>query len=193
MEPWPGLHCSELHWRCPVELSAFSPERPRAAKSANMVGTMWMWVNGLWPGGYCFFPVPRLCGSRQVVAHRSADERIIQMHIQCPSLGSRKWSADHYAVRSLVSPKRQETQNQNKTAKTKTKNNNEKPQKTAGGLTRRSKGAGSLCANELRDLAQKQRSSNRTQGKILRRCQAKQTTQQRRNPGSPLPGSRRSR
>ena len=31
------------------------------------------------------------------------------------------------------------------------------------------------------------------QSKILRRCPAKQSTQQRQNPGSPLPGSRRSR
>ena len=45
-----------------------------------------------------FFSVLRLCGSRQVVAQCCADERIIQMHILCPSLESRKWSADLYAV-----------------------------------------------------------------------------------------------
>ena len=60
------------------------------------------------PGAH-FFSVLRPCGSRQVVAHCCADKRIIQMHILCPSLGSRKWSADHYAVRILVRPKRQET------------------------------------------------------------------------------------
>ena len=62
-----------------------------------------------------FFSVLRLCGSRQVVAQCSADERIIQMHILCPSLGSRKWSADLYAVRSLVRP--------NNKGNTKTKQN----------------------------------------------------------------------
>ena len=62
------------------------------------------------------FFVLRLCGSRQVVAHCCADEQIIQMHILCP-LGSRKWSADHYAVRSLVRPKKQETQKQAKQQK----------------------------------------------------------------------------
>ena len=41
-----------------------------------------------------FFSVPRLCGSRQVVAHCCANERINQMHIQCPSLGSRKWKTE---------------------------------------------------------------------------------------------------
>ena len=52
-------------------------------------------------------------------------------------------------------------------------------------------GAGNLCANELRDLAKQQKNTTRHHGKILRRC-PKQSTQQRRNPGSPLPGSRRS-
>ena len=134
------------------------------------------------------FSVLRLCGSRQVVAHCCADERIIQMHILCPSLGSRKWSADHYAVRSLVRPKRQETQKQSKTTKT-------KPTKPGDRCTDKdsSNRAGNLCANELRDLAQKQRNNTRPHSKILRRCPAKQSTQQRRNPGSPLPGSRRSR
>ena len=107
------------------------------------------------------------------------------MHIQCPSLGSRKWSADHYAVRSLVSPKRQETQNQNKTAKTKQKTTTKTHKRPREDWQDAPKGQ-AACANELRDLAQKQRPNNRTQGKILRRCQAKQTTQQRRNPGSPL-------
>ena len=65
-----------------------------------------------------FFSVLRLCGSRQVVAQCCADERIIQMHIQCPSLGSQKWSADLYTVRSLVRPtKKQETHKQSKTTK----------------------------------------------------------------------------
>ena len=36
-EPWTGLHCSELYWRDQWSSLLFSPERPRAAKSANMV------------------------------------------------------------------------------------------------------------------------------------------------------------
>ena len=52
-----------------------------------------------------FFSVLRLCGSRQVVAHCRADERIKQMQLLCPALESRKWSGDHYAVRSQVRPK----------------------------------------------------------------------------------------
>ena len=113
-----------------------------------------------------FFSVLRLCGSRQVVAHCCADERIIQMHILCPSLGSRKWSADHYAVRSLVRPIREETQKQSKTTKT-------KPTKPSERSTDKdsSNGAGNLCANELRDLARKQKTNTRPHSKILRRCQ----------------------
>ena len=32
MEPWTGLHCSELHWRCPVELSAVQARAPASSK-----------------------------------------------------------------------------------------------------------------------------------------------------------------
>ena len=68
-----------------------------------------------------FFSVLRLCGSRQVVAHCCADERINQMQFLCPSLGSRKWSADRYAVRGLVRPKKQTNQsNTTKTRNTRT-------------------------------------------------------------------------
>ena len=39
---------------------------------------------------FLFFSVLRLCGSRQVVAHCRADERIEQMQLQCPALESQK-------------------------------------------------------------------------------------------------------
>ena len=32
LEPWTGLHCSELHWRCPGELSAFQSRAPASSK-----------------------------------------------------------------------------------------------------------------------------------------------------------------
>ena len=55
-------------------------------------------------GEYLFFfrptPLWLLPGRRTLLC----DERIKQMHILYPTLGSRKWSADHYAVRSLVRP-----------------------------------------------------------------------------------------
>ena len=66
-------------------------------------------VAPLWHPGAgccCFFSVLRLCGSRQVVAHCRADERIVQMQVLCPALGSRKWSEDHYAVQSQAGPKK---------------------------------------------------------------------------------------
>ena len=71
---------------------------------------------------FFFFSVLRLCGSRQVVAQCCADERIIQVHILCPSLGSRKWSADLYAVRSLVRQKTTGKHKNNTKPKTKTQN-----------------------------------------------------------------------
>ena len=73
------------------------------------------------------FSVLRLCGSRQVVAQCRADERIIQVQILCPSLGSQKWSADLYAVRSLV---RQLTTGKHKNNQ-KTKTEKQKPQNPA--------------------------------------------------------------
>ena len=82
---------------------------------------------------------------------------------QRPSLGSRKRSADHYAVRSLVRPV---SKKQDKTKKPKS------PQKPSENGTDQdsSNGAGNLCANELRDLAQQQKNTTRQLGKILRRC-----------------------
>ena len=45
------------------------------------------------------------------------------MQLQCPALGSRKWSGDHYAVRSQVRPKPQGKPKNNKSKNhTKTKN-----------------------------------------------------------------------
>ena len=32
LEPWTGLHCSELYWRCPVELSAVQSRAPASSK-----------------------------------------------------------------------------------------------------------------------------------------------------------------
>ena len=43
------------------------------------------------------------------------------------------------------------------------------------------------------DLAEKQTQNTSKSARSSRRCPAKHSTQQRRNPGSPLPGSRRSR
>ena len=119
-------------------------------------------------GSHRIFSVLRLCGSRQVVAHCCADERIIQMHIQCPSLGSLKWSADHYAVRSHVRPKRQETQKQSKTTKT-------KPAKPSERSTDKdsSNRAGNLCANELRYLAQNKNKQHQTTVQDLAKVSSK--------------------
>ena len=82
-----------------------------------------------------------------------ADERIIQMHILCPSLRSRKWSADLYAVRSLVRPNnKQETQKQSKTTKpiptTPSENSSNRDS---------SNGASNLCANEFEILHRNKR------------------------------------
>ena len=70
----------------------------------------------------------------------------------------------------MLSPKGKKHKNTKKQQK-QTQKQQQKPHKTEGGLTRNSKDAGSLCADELKDLAQKRRPNNRTQGKILRRCQ----------------------
>ena len=104
---------------------------------------------------------------------------------QRPSLRSQKRSADHYAVRSLVRPI---SEKQHKPNKPKSEQNTQRNRHRSKDS---SVGAGNLCANELRDLAKQQKNTTRHHGKILRRC-PKQSTQQRRNPGSPLPGSRRS-
>ena len=32
LEPWTGLHCSELYWRCPVELPAVQSGAPASSK-----------------------------------------------------------------------------------------------------------------------------------------------------------------
>ena len=104
---------------------------------------------------------------------------------QYPSLGSQKRSADHYAVRSLVRPISEKQHKQNKPKNKQNTRRNRHRSKDS------SVGAGNLCANELRDLAKQQKNTTRHHGKILRRC-PKQSTQQRRNPGSPLPESRRS-
>ena len=74
------------------------------------------------------FSVLRLCGSRQVVAHCRADERIVQMQLQCPALGSQKWSGDHYVVQSQVRPKRKQKQ---EATKRKPHKNTKKQQPTA--------------------------------------------------------------
>ena len=81
----------------------------------------------LWCSRCClFFSVLRLCGSRQVVAHCRADERIVQMQLLCPALGSQKWSKDYYAVQSRVRPKRKQKQTATKQKPHKnTKNKNQ--------------------------------------------------------------------
>ena len=135
-----------------------------------------------------FFSVLRLCGSRQVVAHCCADERIKQMQLLCPALGSRKWSEDHYAVQSLVGPKKQEKPRSNKAKNTPKQTKPTKQQNQKREPWPDNSNGVADDASELRDLAQKQ-----TQNTRSKRCPAKQSTQQRRNPGSPLPGSRRSR
>ena len=61
-------------------------------------------------------------------------------------------------VLSVLKDKKHKTK---KNSKNKHKKQQQKPTGTEGELTRRSKGAGSLCANELRDLAQKQIPNNR--------------------------------
>ena len=117
-------------------------------------------------------------------------ERITQVHTLYPSLGVRKWSKDH-SVRSLVSPHKEADNENNKTSKPhKTQTNNHKSAKKE--LTRRLQSTAASSACELKDLAHETKKKTRPQRKILRRCPAKHITQQRRNPGSPLPGSRRS-
>ena len=34
-EPWTGLHCSEFHWRCPVELPALQSRAPASSKACT--------------------------------------------------------------------------------------------------------------------------------------------------------------
>ena len=103
---------------------------------------------------------------------------------QHPSLGRQKRSVDHYAVRCLVRPISEKQHKQNKPKNKQNTRRNRHRSKDS------SVGAGNLCANELRDLAKQQKNTTEHHGKIVRRC-PKQSTQQRRNPGSPLPGSRR--
>ena len=78
------------------------------------------WCQAVWCHSI-FFSVLRLCGSLQVVAHCRADERIEQMQLQCPALGSQKWSGDHYAVQSQV---RLKTRGKQEATKQKTPKNN---------------------------------------------------------------------
>ena len=117
-------------------------------------------------------------------------ERITQVHTLYPSLGVRKWSI-YKSARSLVSP-HEETETKQKTSKT--HKANKKPTKASKERTDKTapKSHSSWCAGELNDLAHERKRNPRPRSKILRRCPAKHITQQRRNPGSPLPGSRRS-
>ena len=82
-----------------------------------------------------FFSVLRLCGSRQVVAHCRADERIVQMQLLCPALGSRKWSEDHYAVQSLAGPKKEKPRS-NQAQTHQSKQNQPKTKQEKKALTR---------------------------------------------------------
>ena len=85
--------------------------------------------------------------------------------------------------------KQQQSKNHKKTRKTKTsqkQNRKESPdQTTPMGWQMMPLNYEILHGNKTQ--------TTRSQSKIMRRCPAKQSTQQRRNPGSPLPGSRRSR
>ena len=143
-----------------------------------------------------FFSVPRLCGSRQVVAHCRADERILQMQLLCPALGSQKWRKDNYTVQCQVRPKRKtrktkQTQQAKTTQeKTKTKNRHQQHRQKRGPWLEVSKGAAD--ASEL-GSCRETNTKHKQKCKIIAKVSAKHSTQQRRNPGSPLPGSRRSR
>ena len=131
---------------------------------------------------------------------RRAKMGLPSMHTLYPSLGVRK-RAQTITVRSLVSANEKAKPNTKKpTSKTKTKQNKQNQQKQTKQPTKASKESAdktapkdnsSWCAGELKDLAH-ERQHTRPQSKILRRCPAKHIIQQHRNPGSPLPGSRRS-
>ena len=95
-----------------------------------------------------FFSVPRLCGSRQVVAHCRADERIVQVQLLCPALGSQKWRKDNYAVQCQVRPNRKPKKTKQKTtSKNYTNQTTQKPPtaKTEGGALTRSLQGGGGC------------------------------------------------
>ena len=57
VEPWTGLHCSELHWRCPAELSAVQSRAPVSSKvcehgslcSCDFVTLVMAYSQGEWP------------------------------------------------------------------------------------------------------------------------------------------------
>ena len=100
-----------------------------------------------------FFSVPRLCGSRQVVAHCRADERIVQMQLLCPALGSQKWRKDYYAVQCQVRPKRKPKKTKAKSNKARTTQKHQKPLPTAE--TEESlQGAAECFAGHLRKIVQ---------------------------------------
>ena len=76
---------------------------------------------------------------------------------------------------------------QNQTTKTKTHNTQRRER-----WQRHSNGSSSLCANEFRDLTQKQQKHTRPQSKILRRCQTKHplSSAETRDPPCQDPGDR---
>ena len=114
-----------------------------------------------------------------------ADERISQVHEAASLLGKSKEECG-----PLRSPKSCQA-DKRKTAQTKQTQKRTKHPKKSAPIKRQLRWGRQLCANELRDLAKQQKNTTRHHGKIMRRC-PKQSTQQRRNPGSPLPGSQRS-
>ena len=140
-----------------------------------------------------FFSVLRLCGSRQVVAPCRADEQITQMHSLYPSLEVQKWAK---SLQSGASSKTKNQQRHNK--KTNTHNPHPKQHQTKTKRKREHgmtapKSNGIKCFWISRSCTKTSRQqTKRQQRKITRRCSAKHIDQQCRNPGSPLPGSRRS-
>ena len=61
LEPWTGLHCSELYWRCPVELSVVQSGAPVSSKvcqhgsvcGCDVVTLRMAYSMEEWPGVIC--------------------------------------------------------------------------------------------------------------------------------------------
>ena len=140
-----------------------------------------------------FFSVLRLCGSRQVVAPCRADERITQMHSLYPSLGVQKWSKITTKWCQFQNEKPTKTQQKTNTHNPHPKQHQTKTKrKREHGMTA-PKSNGIKCFWISRSCTKTTRQQTKRQKrKITRRCSAKHIDQQCRNPGSPLPGSRRS-
>ena len=124
-------------------------------------------------------------GSRQVVAHCRADERIIQMQLLCPAWRSQKWRKDNYAVQCQVRPNRKPKKTKQKAT---SKNHTKKP-KTTTNSKNRGVGPDQKSPRGRRmplnwDLAEKQTQNTSKSARSSRRCPAKHSTQQRRNLGS---------